>query len=769
MAKAPKTAAQVADDNILDNVAQASGDGSIASNNTEDDNEPMYRAYADSKIPVSKSRGKLWKSRRDQAAAKLKKTGDMENWDTCIAYYKNDQMKINDHRLGKRGDDNKGDRLTSKGRSTENIVFANVTALVPATYAKNPDCEVTPENQDDEQLVAWCKTAQKLVNALASGKTAPCFNLKPKMRKAVVMTTLTNLCYLEVGYVRKEESSDKALADLQVLSTQLQEAKSITELRDIEGRIEALEGTIDVLRPSGPFVNFVRPHDVLKDTDAVEDDLSDSRWVMVRKYVSTALIKAKFAKPDEDGNYASIYDPTHVIGITDSNAVQDEIDNFTLLGDTTTSNSMGYEDDTTFQNAQRTCVWYVWDRVTQRVEMYHDKNWTWPIWVWDDPYHIDTFFPLIPMQFYISPDQTTARGEVSYYLDQQDEINDMNDMIAKARSWARGNIFYNKNVIKDASMIDKFLEGGSEARAVPVDVPAEAGDLKQFIWSMVPPAMEHKELFNKDNILQSIDRVSSVSSVMRGTEYKTNTTNKAIESYTSQDQTRLDEKTDVIEDVIGEIQWMMIQMCAQFMSEKEVSAVIGADVAGSWKPMTPQDIMSMVDVKVAGGSSQKPTSSAKKKEAMQMLQVLGQFAKAGGGAAIIIALKSLERAFSDTMTITDTDWKMLEDAIKAELTRGQSAGGQPPGAPGQAPAPGGQAGGPPQSSGGSGEGPAPLSQEQVGEAIKVVAKLINEMPPQMKQALGNALGKGMPIEEALPRIMAAMSGAGDASNATRPN
>jgi len=53
---------------------------------------PSYKMMEDTKIPVSKQMGKLWKSRRDQAKAKLKNEGIADAWDECIRYYNNDQV-----------------------------------------------------------------------------------------------------------------------------------------------------------------------------------------------------------------------------------------------------------------------------------------------------------------------------------------------------------------------------------------------------------------------------------------------------------------------------------------------------------------------------------------------------------------------------------------------------------------------------------------------------------------------------------------------------
>jgi hypothetical protein len=279
---------------IINNVAQDSGDDTLALPDQETPNTPVYKMTGESKIPVSKHAGSLWKSRRDIASTKLEKSGKKANWDECIRYYKNDQTP------GRKGSARRSRSDKVQG-DTENVVFANTSALVPATYAKNPVAEVTPIPRDDNQpngpddeLAALSTVSERLVNALSGMQATPGINLKPKARKAVVMTTLTNLSYVEVGYTRREDSSQQALFDINELSTRLAQAKDTKEIEEIEGALEALEETISFLRPSGPWVKFRHPAQVLRDSDAMEADLSDSKWVMIADFVSTAYLNAKY-------------------------------------------------------------------------------------------------------------------------------------------------------------------------------------------------------------------------------------------------------------------------------------------------------------------------------------------------------------------------------------------------------------------------------------------------------------------------------------------
>jgi hypothetical protein len=129
---------------VLNEVASGTDDPSLLVDTPQEELPPVYKATGESRIPVSKHAGKLWQSRRDVEQAKLEKSGKIANWEECIRYYKNDQGK---NRTGSarrtRNDRGQGD--------TENIVFANTSALVPSTYAKNPRVEITPNVRDDDQ------------------------------------------------------------------------------------------------------------------------------------------------------------------------------------------------------------------------------------------------------------------------------------------------------------------------------------------------------------------------------------------------------------------------------------------------------------------------------------------------------------------------------------------------------------------------------------------------------------------------------------------
>ena len=709
-------------------------------------NQPSYKVLGSSKIPVSKSHGKLWQSRRDQAMHKRNSNGLETSWDEALKYYHNDQMGHRSETSGDEpGNESVARRPNRKFTETENIVFANTRALVPTIYAKNPRVEFTATDKQSDEAKSSATMLERLVNSLLNRKSVPGINLRPKARRAVVMASLTNQAWLEVGYTKKEQSSTQSLDELTRLADALSKAKSQKKIIEIEGALTALEHKLDVLEPAGPFVKFRRPHQVLIDPDAIEVDGGDAAWMMVTDFVSTAFISQVYGIQDKTGDFKSIFEPTHVLAAASNTTqgVDDDVNNFTLIGDAADFKKFGFNDKESFDRALRTKVWWVWDKITRRVYMYNDKSWTWPIWVWDDPYQLDTFFPLFPLCFYTNPDGGESKGEVTYYLDQQDAINEINDEERRARLQIKRNIAYNKNVISPEDF-ERILKGASDT-GLGLDIP-EGATLKDNIMSVAPPSMNFPQIFDTSRKLDAISRISSVTDVIRGVQFKTNTTNRAIDSYESTTATVLDEKIDAVEELIGNVGWAVAQMCMQFMGREDVVPLIGEEASSAWAQRTPEEIRSGFDYQVVGGSAQKPTSQAKKREAVEVGQVLGQFARTTP-AAILVALKVFEQAF-DEITITEEDWKFLQETIAEQLKRGDSTGGGQgtgEGAPNAQGGPNTQGGPNPQ----GGEGGDPLEQ---------VAQLVDALPPQAKQALGTAISRGVPVRDALEQIVQSVQG-----------
>jgi hypothetical protein len=367
----------------VDNVINESLGEEAPKKRTRKRKDPIYKVVGDSKIPVSKATGKVWKSRVAQVLKHTEKV--RESWSEAVRYYENDQSS---HRSGtEHGSGNRlgNQKLNNNITETENVVFANVTTMVPALYARNPECEFTSNVESKRGLAT---TLERLVNVLGGRKAAPGINLKPKAKRAVVTTLLTNRSWIKIGWTPKQESSEQALTDLTKLAKELEKAKDSKKIVEIEGQIMALEETVSILQPSGPFAKFKLPQQILVDPNAKEIDLTDANWAIEEDMIPTEFILARYAKRTPNTTeFKSIYKPTHVMKATlagDDGIIDHE--NFSVFSDDKdeTAKSFGFNDQESFDKAKMTKVYIIWDKVTRRVLMYNSMDWTWPIWVWDD-------------------------------------------------------------------------------------------------------------------------------------------------------------------------------------------------------------------------------------------------------------------------------------------------------------------------------------------------------------------------------------------------
>lgn len=682
---------------------------------------PMYAVDPVTKIAVSKQYGKLWKGRLDAAERARKMHEDA--WDECIRYYNNSQ---DGNRIA--ADNKSGNRYFSARRNaqwseTENVVYANTRAIMPALYAKNPQVEFTAFNEGRKPYVDML---ERLVNTLANTREAPGLNLKVHARQAVLTTELCNLAWIEYGYVEKPQSSILAEQTIAELSQQLADAQDTKTIREIEGKLLALEEQLDLLNPPGPYARFRSPHDVVVDGDSSIPDFSDAKWLAVREFYPTAYLNARYSTDDEHGVKRSIYEPTHVLSGGES--LDDEIKSFKLFSHDAEASAYGYTDSVQVKRAHRTLCWRIYDRTTRRVYLYADNKWDWPVWVENDPYGLPGFFNFEPLFFNTTPLGALARSNVTYYLDQQDAINEIHDEFRRARQDIKENILYDSRFNRD-TVLD-WLRGSSPS-AFGVDVP-DGRTLKDMILEKPNSLLRAQALFDLGRPMQSVDRISGVSDILRNAQFKTNTTNKAIESYHSSSAQRLDEKIDAIEDFLGRVFYGVAFCCAQFMPADQVAMLIGDEAAAQWQTHTAQELRGMFACSAVGGSTQKPSSNAKREYALELGNLLSKLAQYAPSVVLETTMQLFDNAF-DELHMPHNAFLRIEEEAKAALQRGNSTQGA-----------GGDA--------------APSGNSAMAPSMEEVAAVVDTLPPEAKIALGNALAAGAPVSEALPEVIRMIGG-----------
>lgn len=695
--------------------------------------QPVYKKLHGSRIPVSKQLGKLWQGRIN--AGKSGRSRWEESWDAAVEAYSAEQADHRNPRDGTSGNKRVARRKGESHSQTENVIFSAIKAIIPAIYARNPTAEFTATNTESDADKAWVQCLETLCDTLSSLKQAPGINLKYKVKQAIVAAKLMNLGWMEVGYTIKEDSSDAALAELERMSQELEKADTTKRIQEIEGELIALEEKVSTLAPSGPYTRYYSAKDLLVDPESMEPDFADAKWMAAADYLPTAYLNAVYGNKDSNGTQIkSVYEPTAVLS---ANASADQgntsQDSFKLF-DTNEAEHYGYGDRNSYLAAQRTKCWRIYDKVTRRIFLFADNKWDWPIWVEDDKLELPSFFPFEPLIFNVSPMGPYAFSEVAYVLDQQDAINEINDAERRARMDLQYRVLFDQAGGTTRDAVERVLKGSGPV-AEPIKVP-DGKKIDDMFFSPQPNILKAPQLFDVARQRQVIDGILGVTPSLRASEYKTNTTNKAIENYNASTSSRLDEQIDEIEEFVGRIFYNVSYLCARFMTQEEVTNLLGDSYGQVWRTVEdPKELKRMFTMRVVGGSTTKPTSQFKQQIAVQIGQVLGQFAQAAPGAITKIVLKLFEQAY-DEVGISQEQWNELNAEVDAKLGIQAKAAEHPP-TQGSQPQP--PAGGPPNGGG----GPA------AGQLIQA----IEAMPPEAKIALGNAMAKGVPMAQALQQIM----------------
>lgn len=687
-----------------------------------EDNSPVYRVMGDAKIPVSKHMGAVWKVRKDQALAL--RADKQTCWDEAIRYYENDQGTHRQSRENTSGNTPYSQRLNEQWTETENVVFANACIMVPLLYPKNPRVTYTYDSDVQQPLMKAC---ERMGNRLMEMRQSPGVNFKPKLRRTILSALLTNAGYLKLSWVFKQDSSSAAVQQLEQLAQQLANAKSTKEIREIEGKLMAMEEKIALLSDEGPMLQFRLPQQIIVDPTSQDPDPSvDANWMGEWDYLPTAYLKAVYGNADG----SSVFEPTHVLLSTSSSAsaLEDEVNNFHLIkdGDKHNPQAYGYETVEQLRACEYTKVWYIWDKTTRRVYMFCDNSWKYPVWVWNDPLKLPRFFPYFKLWFHESLVSPEAKGEVSYYLDQQDAINEINDELRRARRWVRRNVFFNKNLISQED-VESVLKGpDGTARGLDLE---EGVKIEDAIFSVKPPSINFPELFNTESRLQIINRITGINDAQRGAQFKTNTTNKAIDFYSQNIEIRVEERKDLIEEFVADVVWNMTMLCLMNWGPTDVAGIIGTELSNGWRQiLDPKEFAYTFQPQIEAGSTEKPNTSTRKQQALELGQVLGQFANASP-YMVVVLMKMMHRAFPE-VEITDEDWRMLKETMMMNLQKAGSG----PGAAGQPPQEGQQG-------------------EPSDEALKARLKEeISNLPPEAQAQLQELVQQGVPPAEALQQV-----------------
>ena len=692
----------------------------------------LYKIYGGARIAISAQVGPRWKRMLDATIKAYEEVHAV--WDNAMRYYNfvQDRSLTTSRGVFKRGD------------GSENIIYANINTMLPAVYSKDPDIAISTTDQEDEP---FCKALQSLLNTLIRRRDK--LNAKHKIRRACGFGMMTNQGILKLDFTLKNDSREFAASEMARITQELAKAKTQEDVQELYGQLHALEQNMEVFEPSGPALKNVLPHKLFCDPSAENPDGLDGMFMIEEMYMNTAGLNARFTEKKKGKDEpVMIYAPTHKAIWAEGMGERDDGLGLVMSELDRTVNVTGHTSEEREAAIQMhyTMCYLVWDKATRRVMLFHKDDWKWPIWVWDDPHRLSRFFPYFIVSFGFSTGGVTSPGEVAYYLDQQDEINDINRQVAKIRRTIFDCWLYNSDTTNkdEAEKMVAAIRGEIKADRILGVRAGENKKVSDMFETLKPPSVEHEAFFNKEPILKSVDRLTNTNDAIRGAQFKTNTTEDAVQTYQEAARLAVGAKVDVLEDVVADMAYSLAELCIQHYSQQDVADLIGATLAEGWQEMTLEQFRANVNITLVAGSMEKPNSIFKKKEAVQIAQAVGQFAQAAPGSALKMMVKVLEKAFTE-VTVTADDWKTMNAEIEATMQKGISTGGAQQAPPPEEPEP----------------PTGPVDENGAPTNSGALLQRAMQLPTEIKAQINDAKDSGLPQEQLIEMVQSAIAQVGD--------
>jgi len=554
----------------------------------------------------------------------------------------------------------------------ENIVRTTIESLVDFTYMRNPQAEVSSEEEDEKDFAI---VIQKILNVIMNKKTLPGVNLRPKVLKQIIFAHLTNMGIIELTYQGEKGSIEQVFEVNERVKDQIKQEEDPVKSSQLYELLNILQRELDVRKNMGIGVRVRSPFSFIFDPNGQELDLSDQRIIMDRDVMRIDYVKAEYTIFDSETNaHYFKYNPDTVLdfgktghpgntGATRETAEADIINQ--IMPDVDPDQAKLRVQDTI------PIVW-VYDRTTRLKYLYIEGRWDVPLWVYEDEMQLSRFFPFFLLAFSASLNSIIQPGEVAHYISFQNEVNKINQQISKLRARAFSKYLYNSDAISPEEikkLFDMINSTSDKVEAIGIKLRDQDRPLSELLEPLKMPSAQFKEIFDKKDLKEALDRATRITDAMRGAQFRTNTTNDAVETYNEFASNRLEGLTDKIELCVEDLLWSMSELIVSKMSSAYINRLLSTKDAKKFHNMTIDEFNRSYNLTIAAGSIEKPTSSSKKKEAIQIIQMLGQFGTAAPRTVLSLVTRLLRSAFSRSL-VTDQDLEKLEEEGIAAMQKG---------------------------------------------------------------------------------------------------
>lgn len=484
-----------------------------------------------------------------------------------------------------------------------NLHFANMAAMIPQIYAKDPEFTVKPgEAVAPGQLKAvkaFATTGGKLLTKLVV-KDA---RLKRQSKKMLRSTFTTSIGWWKASW-QEDRRKDPLIVDrLQDTQDNIDRIKALladvndpaaasdheAKLAELNEMVKGLETQQEVVVARGMVLDFALSEDVIVLDDSVRTvtDYLQSSALAHRVWMTPQAYEAQFGyKPKK----AKLYYEKN------GKMAEGSADKRTSL----------------------ICVFEVWDKDSSRIYLLCEgeegfcakpksPDWTGRRWY---PFFLCAFNEIDGSFYPLSDIELAEKLVEEYNKNREDFVRDRQAALPINIAREGGNLTEaDAKRIANRQGTDFIFVSGVPGSKITDDI---------YVGSL---ANLNPAAYDTAPARQDMEMVLGGGDASRGTVMKAKTATEA-EILSQGLRGRSAERQDTMEDVLNELGPYALEMFLRKMSPEEVEAIAGEGSGATWPQMSIEEIFNLVSVEVRGGSTGKPDRLQEQDRWIQLLPMI---------------------------------------------------------------------------------------------------------------------------------------------------
>lgn len=521
-----------------------------------------------------------------------------------------------------------------------NLHFANLAAMRPQVYAKDPEFSIQPTKAVPEDQIdairGFAETAEALLEQLLIRDA----KLKKRAKRLLTSCYTTALGWWKACWQENPKTDpliQQRIKDTQdnIDRLQVQQEKaadpatdSAMELAKLREMLAGLESQAEVSVAKGVTLDFVLPEDIVCLDSSVREITDYER--------ASAMAHAVWMTRDR---YRSAfgYDPQK------GKAYREQAGQMQA----STEGQKG---------AQLLRVWEIWDQDSNRVftvcegeegfcKAPYSPDWTGERWL---PFFLLAFNEIDGSYLPLSDVELTEEVVKEYNRTRDDFERDRKgalpvNVVRKGGQLTPDDL----DKIKNRQGSDIIVVEGNGGNT-PLTNDIFSGQLSQI----------KPENYDTSAARQDMEMLVGGGDAARGAVLKAKTATEA-EILAQGMRGRSAERTDIIEDLLSDVGKYVLEMCLRKLTEEEVKRIAGPK--SFWPSLSADQVFEMVSVSVRGGSTGKPDRLQEQdrwtkllpviEKAMAQVAQLRQAGQEGEAQAVIALVKETLRRFDERMDL----------------------------------------------------------------------------------------------------------------------